>query len=287
MLHEALLAMMIAVAPPGQSDRSVVVEPACGTTPGKPACDITPPPTWSRSYKAFVHKETRGEALQRYLIIARAIERVSLEMTAPEERGDGAEGPPPWPWAPEELARALVTIAHHESSFRRDVHLGVGPFALGDCTYWDARGRRVGLERAREPGVVATSCQSVCLMQLNTGGLERARFGFLGKEMVGLDEASTERCFIAGARALVEARARCAATRSAAWFARSVASYGTGGPCETEERWIAARVSTFDRIGKVSAATLPDDARALLAMDAAQSAPSAHPLTSAGFLPRL
>lgn len=274
MLYETLLAMIIAVAAPGQSAYSVVTEPSCGATPGKPACDITPAPTWSPFYKAWVRKETREEALRRYLTIAQAIEKVAVAMTTPGKRADGAEEPPPWPWTVKELAQALVTIAYHESSFRRDVHIGFGPAALGDCTYWDHTGQRVSAERARKLGVVRSSCQSVCLVQINTGGLERARFGFLGKEMVGLDETSTERCFAAGARAFVEARTRCAPVRNDGWFGRSVASYGTGGPCETDEGWIKARVSTFDRIGKVSAETLPKEVRALLGMDAGQGGAS-------------
>jgi hypothetical protein len=276
MLHQTLLAMMLTVAPPGQSAHSVIVEPSCGADPSKPACDLSPAPRWSPFYKAFVRRETREEALQRYIVIARAIEKVAVAMTTPVKLADGAEGPPLWPWATKELAQSLVTIANHESGFRRDVHSGVGPAALGDCTYWDIHGRRVSLERARTMKlVVRSSCQSVCLMQLNTGGLERSAFGFMGKEMVGIDEAATERCFAAGARALVAAQGRCAPSRTTDWFARSVTSYGTGGRCEADAEWVASRVGTFDRIGKISAEALPKDARALLGMDAgAPSAPA-------------
>jgi hypothetical protein len=108
-------------------------------------------------------------------------------------------------------------------------------------------------------------------MQINTGGLERERFGFTGKAMVGIDEASTERCLTAGARAFIAARARCAPARTHEWFARSVASYVTGEACETDEEWVKARVSTFDRIGKISAEKLPRDVRALLGLPAGAS----------------
>jgi hypothetical protein len=270
---KSLLAMMITVAPPGQSAYSVVVEPSCGSAPGKLECDITPKPTWSPSYKAYVRKETKEEALQRYIVIARAIQKVAGAMAAPQtappalapQKPEGGGEAAAWPYPAEDLARALVTIAHHESSFRRDVHSGVGPAALGDCAYWDVQGRRVSPERARTtPGVLRTSCQSVCLVQINTGGLDRARFGFMGKEMVGLDDASTERCFTAGARAFAEARARCAQASAASWFGPSVASYMTGDACETAEEWMRARTSTFDRIGKITEEALPKDVRALL-----------------------
>jgi hypothetical protein len=271
MLTETLLAMMITVAPPGGSASSVVVEPACGSGPGKPACDITPAPTWSPFYKAFVRRETKEEALRRYLTIAQAIEKISVAMTTPVTRAGGAQEAPPWPFTVNDLAQSLVTIAHHESSFRRDVHSGVGPFAMGDCTYWDRTGLRVSAERARKEGVFRSSCQSVCLMQINTGGLERERFGFAGKAMIGIDEASTERCLTAGARAFMAARARCAPTRTPGWFARSVASYVTGEACETDEEWVKARVSTFDRIGKISAEMLPREVRELLGLPVSAS----------------
>lgn len=277
MLLKALLAMMITIAPPGGSAHSVVPEPSCGSAPGAPACDLTPAPRWSPFYNAFVRRETREEALHRYLLIAKAIEKTAIAMTTPGKREDGSEEPPRWPWAASELAQALLTIANHESGFRRDVHSGVGPNALGDCVYWDIRGRRVSLEHARAQGsALRTSCRSVCLMQINTGGLDKARFGYSGKEMVGLDEASTERCFAAGAQAFAEARARCAATRMPNWFARSVTSYGTGALCEKDAAWTEARIATFDRIGKITADMLPKEARVLFGPEPAEpAAPSA------------
>jgi hypothetical protein len=270
MLSATLLAAMITLAPPGQSALSVLVDPSCGAAPGKPACDVRPAPSWSPFYKAFVRVETKDEALKRYALIARAIEKISVAMTTPTKRDDGTVEPPPWPGSAEDLARALVTIAHHESSFRRDVHSGVGPFALGDCAYWDRTGKRVPASQARKLGAFATSCQSVCLMQLNTGGLEGTRFGFQGKEMVGLDAVSTERCFAAGARALVEARARCAKTLTEGWFPKTVASYVTGDACETDAEWVTARVGTFTRVLSISDASLPREARALIDPDAAR-----------------
>ncbi|HZF56185.1 MAG TPA: hypothetical protein VE093_46540 [Polyangiaceae bacterium] len=266
--------MMVTIATPGGSAHSVVPEPSCGSNPGKPECDITPAPRWSPSHQAFVRKETREEALQRYLMIARVIEKTAVAMTTPTKHEDGTEEVAPWPWAASELAQALVTIAHHESGFRRDVHSGIGPSALGDCAYWDLKGNRMSLEHARAAGVaVRTACRSVCLVQINTGGLDKARFGYTGREMVGLDEASTERCFAAGARAFADARARCAATRVYNWFERSVTSYGTGAFCEKDAAWTAARVNTFERIGKVTAEMLPKEARVLFGAEAADSTP--------------
>jgi hypothetical protein len=111
-------------------------------------------------------------------------------------------------------------------------------------------------------------------MQINTGGLEGERFGFAGKEMVGLDEASRQKCVAAGARAFAGARERCAPARLSTWFERSVASYGTGGACEADQGWVAARVSTFERIGAINDRMLSKEVRALLGLGLDADSPS-------------
>src|SRR5262245_14319538 len=115
---------MIALAPPGQSPYSVVPLPACGDSPAKPACVESPKPAWSPLYGAFVRQESRDEGLRRYLDIAKAIEKVAGDAAKPTTV-DGAEQPALWPWAADDLARGLATIAFHESGYRRDVQTGV------------------------------------------------------------------------------------------------------------------------------------------------------------------
>ncbi|MEZ4310145.1 MAG: hypothetical protein R3F14_19055 [Polyangiaceae bacterium] len=265
MLSEALLAGILALAPPGQSPYSVVPVAACGDNPLKPACEETPKPVWSPLYSAYVRQENREEALRRYHEIARAIESVASAATKPTTT-DGVEEPALWPWSADDLARALTTIAYHESGYRRDVQTGIGRSALGDCGYWGSKGQKLGAEEAR-----ATSaqylCRSVCLVQINTGGLSGKRYGVLGKDMVGLDRASLERCFSAGARAFSNARARCAQEKTEGWFRKSIASYGTGKACETDETWVSARVTTFEKLAKVKPAELSADVKKLLGMD--------------------
>ncbi len=270
MLFEAVLAGIIGLAPPGQSPYSVVPLPDCGDSPLKPACSLSPKPTWSPLYGAFVRQENREEGLRRYLEIARAIEKVAEAATKPTTV-DEVEQPAMWPWAAEDLARSLATIAYHESGLRRDVQTGIGKSALGDCGYYNAKGVKVGAEEAR-----ATSaqylCRSVCLVQINTGGLTGSRYGVTGKEMVGLDRASIEKCFAAGARAFSNARGRCAATRTADWFKKTIASYGTGKACETEEAWVGARVLTFEKLAKVKDVDLAADVKKLLGLASADAA---------------
>lgn len=264
MLFETLLAGIVSLAPPGQSPYSVVPVPDCGENPLKPACDLQPKPAWSPLYGAFVRQENREEALRRFLDIARAIEKVASDATRPT-KVDDVEQPAMWPWSADDLARALATIAYHESGYRRDVQTGVGKSALGDCGYWGAKGQKVGAEEARATGAQYL-CRSVCLVQINTGGLQGTRYGLTGKDMVGLDRASIEKCFSAGARAFSNARARCAQERSADWFEKAIASYGTGKACETDEAWVSARVATFGKLAKKKASDLGEDVRKLLGL---------------------
>lgn len=276
MLFESLLAGIIALAPPGQSPYSVVAEPGCGENPLKPACDLSPKPVWSPLYGKFVRQENRDEALGRFLVIARAIEKVAGDATKPSKNGDDEEQPAIWPWAAEDLARALATIAYHESGYRRDVQTGVGKSALGDCGYWGAKGQKVGAEEARATAAQYL-CRSVCLVQINTGGLAGSRYGIPGKEMVGLDSASVEKCFSAGARAFSNARARCAQEKSADWFRKAIASYGTGKACETDEAWVSARVATHDKLLKLKSADLSKDVKKTLGLDKAEETSAATP----------
>lgn len=268
MLFESLLAGIVMLAPPGQSPYSVVAAPACGENPLKPACDLQPKPAWSPLYGAFVRQESRDEALVRFHDIARSIEKVAQEATKPS-KVDDVEQPAMWPWSAEDLARALATIAYHESGYRRDVQTGIGKSALGDCGYWGAKGQKVGAEEARATGAQYL-CRSVCLVQINTGGLAGTRYGMTGKDLVGLDRAAIEKCFTAGARAFSNARGRCAQERSADWFTKAIASYGTGKACEADEAWVSARVATYEKLVKVKAADLRDDVKKVLGLDKAE-----------------
>lgn len=267
MLFESILAGMIGLAQPGLSPYSVVPEPACGDNPLKPACptaNLTLKPVWSPLYTSYVRQESRDEALRRYLDIARSIEKVAEDATKPT-KVDDVEQAAIWPWAAEDMARALATIAFHESGYRRDVQTGIGKSALGDCGYWNAKGQKVGAEEARAVQAQYL-CRSVCLVQVNTGGLTGTRYGLTGKDLVGLDRAAIEKCFSAGARAFANARGRCAATKTDDWFKKTIASYGTGKACETDEAWVSARVATYERLVKAKDADLAQDVRKVLGL---------------------
>jgi len=238
MLESVILQIMLALAPPGASHYSVVPAAECGTSRAAPTCSLDVaayPPRWSFSHRAWVRLETAAEATARYGTIARAI--VDVAKQAVRVGHDGAE--PLWPWPAQDLAMGLATIAYHESGFRRDVHSGVGPAAVGDCSVW----RDAGGQKRRW-------CRSVCLAQINIGGLDgrSKKWGVTGRELVGLDAASTRRCFVVAARILSAARARCSRWVPAdRWFRPAIVGYGSGRACSSGAKWVAARDATYTR----------------------------------------
>ena len=95
---ETILAILLALQPPGRSSYSAVPE-RDGVV-----CDS--------EYTNGCRRETAEEGVARYAIIARAIAEVS-----------GGQ---------RDLAARLIAIIHGESGLRRDVHSGVGKHARGD-----------------------------------------------------------------------------------------------------------------------------------------------------------
>lgn len=211
---------MLTLGRPGQSPYSVVREPACGADPAtrEPGCPSEA--VWSGAHGGWVRRENADEAKERWRGIAEVIAREVERATT----GDA----PIWPGDPSGLARALVTVSFHESGFRRDVHEGVGPLAVGDCIR--VAGRKI--------------CRSFCLVQISTGGPDLERFGHKGRELVGLDDAATSRCIATGIRVLAQVRGG-----GARWFRETIARYGGGSPRARDTGWVAERVATFDRLG--------------------------------------
>ena len=174
MKAEAVLAWMLSLQPPGASPYSAIsiAEPVvCHTI-------------WTKGCR----RETSAEALPRYWTIAQSVASV-----AP---GD------------ERLTRAVLATIFHESSFRRDVHSGVGRFAIGD------NGR------------------AHCL-----GQVLRKRRSSAGRVLLGTGRAPTDRC-VAAVAAYLDARKN---ERPRAWARRYI---GPSAPkCS-----ITARVYTFRRL---------------------------------------
>jgi len=105
-IAELVLAVMMALQPPGQSVYSQVVVSGPGAPRGcdDPGSLLCAPPRWSPSRDAWTRPETVAEGWARYRIIARAVTR--------ETRGEPL------------LRRLVLTVTYHESGWRRDVHEG-------------------------------------------------------------------------------------------------------------------------------------------------------------------
>jgi hypothetical protein len=280
MLSAQILAVMLSLAPAGRSPYSVVVVDACGHDRLAPTCEMKPvcdeptlacaAPRWSNAHNAFVRQENAEEARERYEIIASAIVRVSQMSTRPTTGPDGTELAPVWPWSTSDLAYGLGTISFHESGFRRDVHEGVGDEALGDCSFTNkATGAPLTPAAAsalsKAGGHVRRFCRSVCIAQINTGGLDGEKWGVTGRDLIGLSPDATERCLGAAVKMLAMARARCSRWQTAGdWFTPAIVGYGAGSGCESSAKWARDRVTTFKKFVAGKALDPASPARASL-----------------------
>lgn len=154
-LPDLILAVMLAIQPPGRTAYSTVklatCDDVCQTT--RPCSEDTilcRAPAWSPNAKAWWRYEQPDEGRARYATIAKAIA---------DTAGEG------WPY--------VVTVMNHESGFRRDVHEGVGKWSRGDGGHSWSLGQ-ILLDRA--------------------GAMKAPVTGYTGRELVGLGDAATRRC---------------------------------------------------------------------------------------------
>lgn len=214
-----ILAIMLSLAPPGNSAYSQV-----SVAPGSEGSDVRP-----ASESPYSRKETREEGTARYAIIAKAIDNVS----------DGND----------EMARMLVTVAFHESGFRRDVHEGVGEASRGDCEWWNGN-KRVA---AYSPGAhrLAGSCRSSCLAQINLGNNRLTDSGLRHKDLIGVDVDSTTRCMSEAAKRLNSNLSLCKRTKAPP-VAGAISLYIGNASCGADTEAIKKRMSTMARIARWS-----------------------------------
>lgn len=171
-------------------------------------------------------RETAAEGTDRWATIARASARVC------------SSPPPAWKakWGALACTRGLTTIMRHESAFWRSVHEG----------------------RLRGPA------GEVCLVQIHPAVTKA--LGIDPETLVGIDDASTERCLRVGAELLGLSRGLVEQHEPVPehWFGPSVAAYGSGSLGGHESKWVTDRVATYEKTGRRKA--LPF--RALVALDA-------------------
>ncbi|MEJ7730394.1 MAG: hypothetical protein WKG00_14390 [Polyangiaceae bacterium] len=148
-------------------------------------------------------RETAEVGRDRYAAIARDIAEVAMDPAEPAVF-DG-------PRARERTAALVLAIAWHESGFRRDVDLGLGPFARGTGRYH-------------------------CIMQVAVERGKRAS-GWTGKELV----EARPRCIRAALDILQRARGACRPQGPDAWMRLYVSGHCTRGRKAAEERLGTAR----------------------------------------------
>jgi len=241
---ESTLALLLLLQVPGRSPYSTVEVDQCDESCQKtPVCAqdklYCSPPRWSERRQRFFRFETYGEGLQRYADIAPVIATAAAD----------ANG---WPGRDGDLARLLLSVAYHESGFRRDVHEGS---VRGDCDY-----RVVAGARETIPG----SCRSHCLGQIYLLPNQRTTRGYGPDDLVGLDDDATMRCVQTMADRLVGANRACSAQHSMVGVhpACTFGMYGGVAFWPSDPR-IRARVRSYERLRR-SDATLAEDVIAAL-----------------------
>ncbi len=160
------------------------------------------PPGRSRVVDEAIESAAQGKA--RYTAIARAIAKVSLD---PKELPlfEGKQGRA-------RTAALMLAISFHESTWRRDVDLGIGPRALGGGRYW-------------------------CMMQVAVDQGKTPE-GWTGKQLV----LSRERCFRRGLHILQRGKRYCR-ERGGSSFINHYAS----GYCDRGGKAVARRLRTYRR----------------------------------------
>lgn len=193
---------------------------------------------------AYVRSETYDEGVVRYATIAQAIS---------QELDEGA-----WTFPAGQSWRFLVTIAYHESGFRRDIHSGYGSAALGDCKWQGEIGKSKRLKN---------SCRSHGLFQTLFDPPQRRKIlGFRGRDIVGTSVERTRRQVRVALSHLDRLHTYCSFHGPKPYKACVLASYG-GGVSVTDPR-IRRRVGTFDKIGRAPSA-LSEHVATLLGLDEA------------------
>lgn len=227
---EITLGLLLSLQAPGRSPHAKIFIEACDATcQERPRCDEPVlwchPPKWSRRHERFYRYETWAEGVARYAGIA----AITVQVAAEAKR----EGR--WLGSERALERLLATVMAHESGLRRDVHEGR---TRGDCDYTTIGGERT---------VIAGSCKSHCLGQVQVIGDDRTARGYTADDLVGTDHASTRRCLETVSDLLAGAHKACVAQRNgkvATYPACTMGIYGGVASWRSDPR-IAKRAKTY------------------------------------------
>lgn len=248
MTFEVILAAMLFIQPPGKSDYSVVVVPEDTPAPCSNKHDKRcAPPTWSKAHNGFVIVENYKQGFERYVTIAEALHK---QVNAKKWFYKGTKG---WKTPKKTLWRYSLASIYNESGFRRDVHDGVGSWALGDCKWTGPFGKR-----RRIPG----TCRSYCLGQVMLGK-KKSQEGYYGKDMIGISAESTRKCLTVSLRIMNRAYQYCTHHGPRHTESCVFGSYGGLRGDPRKDKRIISRVKTFYRIHQAPK-TLTEEQKELL-----------------------
>lgn len=260
-----ILAIMIALQAPGRSIYSqIVVAEGSGPTCDDKTSLLCAAPRQNPAWDAPTRPETRDEGLHRYWTIAKGIEAVARRSTwqkgsgcqrsrvmrwtkraKPDDKCDKLHVERPWNGTEEQLQRYLITVAYHESGFRRDIHAAKGLRSMGDA------GR------------------SICLGQImKTRRSWKSTRGYSHRSLAGVDAGATARCLETASDYLGHARDYCASPYGpeATGITCILGTYG-GVKSPLLDKRIHSRVRTYMRTA--TAAKLSDEDRRAVGLDPA------------------
>jgi hypothetical protein len=222
--------------------------------------------------RSFTRPETFEEGVVRYSIIATAAAEVSEQMTRHlcKKRCDIASSnayglcsdvkiedtkqcqddtenqsnvcynqcviDSPWLWTRKEIAYMGLTVLKEESGFRADVHGGTGPAGKGDCK-WAYENGAPAPAWAKNAHRVPGTCKSVCLGQINIGEGTIMPWGWTADDLIGVDLASTKRCFSAVTKIMSLSKNQCLRSQGNKDIAKATfAAYGSGSSCTIRQK---------------------------------------------------
>jgi hypothetical protein len=235
-LTSTLLSVLLLQTSPGGTAFSVEIAKDCA---GAKTCTGA---RWSTFYGAWVRRESKSTAEDRYGEIVRAAVDAASDVLCLDDQDRQRENCAPYPpaigkrglrWTRTELATMTTAVAIIESGLREDVQVGRGS------------ARKVSDDggRGRGPG------KEACLLQIHPVIYRRFTQVPL-EQLLGRNPQALRECFATGMRMLVNARAYCASQAPRVpWDWATSAMYVSGSSCsDSNSGKTAARTHLFRRM---------------------------------------
>lgn len=229
-MKSALLALLLANVPPGQTFYSV--EPA-------PISMSHADAMWSSHYQTWVVQESAETGTRRYEQFVGALVDEARALLCADEEPDCApyRGEASWknaqPWTVEELVLLTTTTAIFESGLREDVQVGRGRSGEPSDDRGEGRGPSNEACFLQVHPVIGWRFADASpeLRKAAEQGDPEAR-EVIASSLLGTGRKAVASCLRTGMRMLIHARAHCAwAAPTTPWAYATISMYGTGNTC--------------------------------------------------------